>query len=63
MAQVTSVLVDGISTIATHNGVHRIVMYRLGSDQKPEQVIELQLPEKSTADVLAALGRLSGPKR
>lgn len=61
MSTTPSFLADGIATIASHNGVHRVTFYKLTSDQKPEPAVELLLPEKAVAELAAALGRLSGP--
>jgi hypothetical protein len=36
--------IDGISSIATHNRVHRIIFYKLTADQRPEPSVELVVP-------------------
>lgn len=56
----SSVLVDGIMSIGTHNNVHRIVCYRLTAENKPEPAIELIVPAASLPGFIAALTRLSG---
>ena len=57
MAETPTVLVDGISSIAAHNGVHRITFYRLGNEPDPKQVIELQVPATSLRGIVEALQR------
>ena len=54
-----NVLIDGIVSIGTHNGVHRIVCYRLTSENRPEPAIELIVPADSLPGLIAALTRLS----
>ena len=54
-----SVLIDGISSIGSHNGVHRVVCYRLTADGKPEPVVELLIGEGPLRGVIAALSDLS----
>ncbi|MGD0866303.1 MAG: hypothetical protein ABSA49_12180 [Rhizomicrobium sp.] len=55
-----SAFVDGIVSIGTHNNVHRIVCYRLTSENQPEPTLELIIPTASIAGFIAALTRLSG---
>jgi hypothetical protein len=58
MAAHPSILVDGISTVATHNGVHRVTWFKLTSDQKPEPICELMIPASAVQGVVAALSKL-----
>jgi hypothetical protein len=54
----TKAFVDGISSIATHNDVHRIVCYTLTADGKPAPCVELLIPSsgiKNFADAITAL--------
>jgi hypothetical protein len=53
---------DGLATISTHNGVHRLVWYKLTSDGKPEQVLELIIPASSLDGIIEALSRLRDTK-
>lgn len=48
-------LVDGIKTIAIHNGVVRIQFMRLGMDGKPVNSVELHVPVVSMKSVAEAL--------
>jgi hypothetical protein len=59
MGEENTYLVDGISTIAIHNGVVRVQFMRLGMDGKPKPTIELQLPTTSLKSVLEALRKVS----
>ena len=51
--------VDGISSVATHNGVHRVVFYKLSSDQRPEPCLELLVPDSSVRGIVDAMARLA----
>jgi len=58
MATHPSILIDGISTIASHNGVHRMVCFKLTSDQKPEPICELMIPASATQAIVQAISKL-----
>jgi hypothetical protein len=51
--------IDGISSIATHNGVHRIIFYKLTADQRPEPTVELVVPDSSLRGIVDAMARVS----
>ena len=55
---VTIAFVDGVSSISSHNNVHRIVCYKLNSAGQPERSIELLIPAASLAGFSNALGKL-----
>lgn len=59
--EVKKVFVDGIQSIGSHNGVHRIVFFALvGDGRQNEPVLELLMPAntvRSIADALSKLGR------
>ncbi|OGR06880.1 MAG: hypothetical protein A2511_17525 [Deltaproteobacteria bacterium RIFOXYD12_FULL_50_9] len=59
MQNQTSFLVDGISSIAIHNGVVRVQFMRLGMDGKPQPTVELHIPVTSIKSVMEALGKAS----
>jgi hypothetical protein len=50
--------VDGISSISSHNSVHRIVCYKLNAGGQPEKSVELLIPASSLNGFAAALGKL-----
>lgn len=58
MSELPSILVDGVSSVASHNGVHRITFFKLTNDPKPEPVLELQVPAVTVAELVNLLGRL-----
>lgn len=55
---VAQVFVDGVSSVATHNGVHRITFFRLAADGKPHPEVELIIPASATNPIIDALGKL-----
>jgi hypothetical protein len=59
VSEQNSFLVDGIHTIAIHNGVVRIQFMRLGMDGKPIPIVELQVPAGSMKFVIEALKKVS----
>jgi hypothetical protein len=64
MSQSVSVLVDGIKTIGSHNGVSRVVFYTLNAEGEAEQTVQLLIPESSFAeisDVITRLGKREEP--
>jgi hypothetical protein len=50
--------VDGISSIGSHNNVHRIVCYQLTPKGAPEPSVELLIPASSLAGIVNALAKL-----
>jgi hypothetical protein len=50
--------VDGVSSISSHNSVHRIVCYKLNAAGQPEKSIELLIPAASIGGFAGALGKL-----
>jgi hypothetical protein len=50
--------VDGVSSISSHNNVHRIVCYKLNAAGQPERSIELLIPAASAAGFANALDKL-----
>lgn len=54
----TIAFVDGVSSISSHNSVHRIVCYKLNSAGQPEKSVELLIPAASISGFAGALGKL-----
>lgn len=54
MQDETTFLVDGVSTIAIHNGVVRVQFMRIGMNGKPVPSVELQVPVASMKSVAEA---------
>jgi hypothetical protein len=53
------IFVDGIQSIASHNGVFRVVFFNLvGDGKKNAAVLELQIPGNSARQIGEAMGRL-----
>ncbi|WP_430233708.1 hypothetical protein, partial [Nitrosomonas communis] len=48
-------LVDGVSTIAIHNGVVRIQFMRLGTDGGPQPCLQLHVPVSAMKSVAEAI--------
>ena len=51
-------LVDGIQSVAIHNGLARIVFMRLDTKGKPLPSVELNIPMNQVAPITAALGKI-----
>jgi hypothetical protein len=50
------IFVDGIQSIASHNGVHRVVFFQLiGDGRQNEPVLELIIPASSVRSIGEAL--------
>ena len=50
------VFIDGIQSIASHNGVHRIVFFQLvGDGRQNESVLEMIVPASSMRSIGEAL--------
>jgi hypothetical protein len=58
MAQPPLFLADGVSSSATHNGIHRIVLFQLSKDAKPTEIVEIAVPDKVLKDIVEALSRV-----
>ncbi|SDY70581.1 hypothetical protein [Nitrosomonas sp. Nm33] len=54
MQEEKAFLIDGINTIAIHNGVVRIQFMRLGMDGKPEPNVQLHVPIIAMKSVVEA---------
>ena len=70
MTNIPDFFVDGLLSAASHNGVHRLVFFRLkgGESGAAEPCIEISLPEaavKSVVETLIAFssGRAKPPRR
>jgi len=51
--------IDGITSIATHNGVHRIICYKLTERGQPLPSVELLVPSTSVPELVSAFSRLT----
>ena len=51
-------IVDGVSSLSSHNSVHRVVCYKLNPEGLPEKSIELLIPAASITGFASALGKL-----
>lgn len=58
MAQTPLFLADGVSSSATHNGIHRIVLFQLSKDAKPTETVEIAVPDKALKDIVEALSKV-----
>jgi len=58
-AQLT-ILVDGVSSIAIHNGVARVQFMRLGLDGQPTDSHEVLIPMGAVPSIIEALQKLQG---
>ncbi len=54
-----SFMVDGIQSVAIHNGVARIVFMRLDTNGKPIPSVELNVPMNQMPTITQALGRVN----
>jgi hypothetical protein len=54
------ILIDGVSAMAIHNGVARIILMRLGVDGKPVNSHELQVPLPAMKSLIEALRKVPG---
>jgi hypothetical protein len=50
--------IDGVSSISSHNNVHRIVCYKLNSGGQPEKSVEILIPAASVPGFANAVGKL-----
>ena len=55
-----SLLVDGVSSIAIHNGVARVQFMRLGLDGQPTDSHEVLIPMGAVPSIIEALQKLQG---
>ena len=58
MSDLNSVLIDGVSSISSHNGVSRVQCYKFGSDGKPQPAIELLLTAEVAKTLIEALAKV-----
>jgi hypothetical protein len=58
--QVQLAVIDGVSAIASHNGVHRIMCFRLSMEGKPEPALELVVPPGAAAALADAFRKIRG---
>jgi hypothetical protein len=56
----STAFIDGISSVASHNGIHRVMCYSLDGEGKPEKSVELIIPHASLFSVRDALAKLAG---
>ncbi len=54
-----SFMVDGIQSVAIHNGVARIVFMRLDTNGKPIPSVEINVPMNQMPTITQALGRVN----
>ena len=52
-------LIDGVSTISSHNGIIRIVAYQLDNTGKQVPSVELLVPPGAVKSLLEALEKLT----
>ena len=50
--------VDGINSMAIHNGVVRIEFMRLETDGKPQSAVQLNVPINSIQSLIDALNKI-----
>ena len=50
--------VDGVSSVSSHNSVHRIVCFKLNAAGQPEKSVELLIPAASMGGFVGALNKL-----
>lgn len=51
-----TVFIDGVSSIALHNGVYRLVAFRYDPDGQPADVLEIAVPLEGLARLVDAAG-------
>jgi hypothetical protein len=59
-AQPAIAFVDGVTSIGSHNNVHRVICYQLTAKGAPETSIELLIPASSLSGLVNALAKLKG---
>ena len=52
-------LIDGVSAVAIHNGVVRVQFMKLNVDGKPENSVEIAIPNPQLRSILDALVKAS----
>ena len=55
---VDNFMVDGIQSVAIHNGIARIVFMRLSTDGTPLPSVELNIPINQMLSITQALGKV-----
>jgi hypothetical protein len=53
-----SFLIDGVHSMAIHNGVARVIMMRLGVDGKATPTVELHIPLNSMKSILETFQKI-----
>ena len=51
-------MVDGIQSVAIHNGVARVLFMRLDTDGEPLPSVELNIPMNQVASITTALSKV-----
>ena len=51
----SSYFVDGVGSIALHNGVYRITFVRLDKDARPVNEVELLVPQNQFREMVAGM--------
>ena len=62
MADIPRYLVDGLLSVATHNGVHRLKFYALVGSESPQAQpnVEIAIPETSIGPIMQTMTRMLG---
>jgi hypothetical protein len=57
MADIPGYLVDGLLSVETHNGVHRLMFYRLSGAKTPEATpcVEIAIPDAAAKAIMDAM--------
>jgi hypothetical protein len=58
MSEQVSVLIDGVSSVSSHNGVSRVQCYKFGADGRPQPVVELLMTAGVAKTLMDALGKV-----
>lgn len=53
-----NLVVDGIQSVAVHNGIARVLFMRLDVDGKPLPAVELNIPMNQMKAISQALGKV-----
>jgi hypothetical protein len=61
MANAPLYFVDGLLSVATHNGVHRLVLFKLSGGEKgtAEPCVEIAVPDSAVRSIMETMGKLS----
>ncbi len=55
----TAYIVDGVSAVSTHNGVHRVHCFRLGKGGAMKDSVELMIPAPVVKQILESISKLA----